>query len=329
MMNREEVARIAGVSTTTVTRVVTGQGYVSEKTRKKVLDAVKQFNYKPNLFAQNLRRGKSNIIVVLAEDLCNTYTARSIEVMAREAQKFGYTMMLYTVTDHNLRTIIDEIVQMRVYGVINLTHIIITEHDCAAVDEAKIKTVNFFYRGSHSDRDLNVDVDYAKAMREAFERLQKSDKHRPIFIGGLVRGLLFNHTRVQAFCELSKEFGWYRGEDNIFAGDYPREKYQQFGYRCTKQVLENGYPFDSVFCLTDTVAVGVLRALHEARKRIPEDVAVIGCDNMYDSLMTYPALTSIDNGVERVCAEYIRFLVSDKKSAELNIEAKLVCRETL
>ena len=76
MMNREEVARIAGVSTTTVTRVVTGQGYVSEKTRKKVLDAVKQFNYKPNLFAQNLRRGKSNIIVVLAEDLCNTYTAR-------------------------------------------------------------------------------------------------------------------------------------------------------------------------------------------------------------------------------------------------------------
>lgn len=75
--------------------------------------------------------------------------------------------------------------------------------------------------------------------------------------------------------------------------------------------------------------MGVLRALHEARKRIPEDVAVIGCDNMYDSLMTYPALTSIDNGVERVCAEYIRFLVSDKKSAELNIEAKLVCRETL
>lgn len=329
MMNREEVARIAGVSTTTVTRVVTGQGYVSEKTRKKVMDAVKQFNYKPNLFAQNLRHGKSNIVVVLTEDLCNTYTARSIEVMMSEAQKYGYTVMFYTVTDHNLSGVIDEIVQMRVFGVINLTHIVITERDCAAVDEAKIRTVNFFYRTDHSDRDLNVDVDYAEAMREAFERLQKSGKRRPIFIGGLGRGLLFNHSRVHAFCELSKEYGWYRGEGSIFSGDYPREKYQQFGYRCTKQALAEGYPFDSVFCLTDTAAVGVMCALHEAHKCIPEDVAVIGCDNMYDSLMTYPALTSIDNGVERVCLEYIRFLVSDKKSDDLNIEAKLICRDTL
>lgn len=324
MADRNEVAKLAGVSTATVTRVTSGKGYVKQETREKVIRVIENLDYKPNVLAQNLRMKKSNIIAVLVEDLCNAYTAESVEIMTKEARLYGYFVMLFTVTDRKIDQVIDEAIQNRVAGVINLTLVEVTESNRKKLAEAKIRTVNISYPS-----ELDIRPEYEQAMREAYQRMFASGKNKPIYMGGIALGWLLNDNRIQTFLKLNREYGLPCGEEAIVAGSYPLEKYQDIGYREMSKLLEEGRDFDTVFCMTDSLAMGTMHAIMEHGRRIPQDIAIVGCDNVKISSMLTPALTTIDNGCEMVSKEYIRYILSDDSNMSIDFNAKLVVRETL
>ena len=120
MITRKDVAELAGVSKTTVTRVLSGRGYVSEENRKKVKAAVEKLNYIPNMIAKNLNQKFSNIVAVLVEDLTNQYYLQIISAMNSEAMRAGMMVSLFSVNKNNINSVIENLIANRVRGIVNL-----------------------------------------------------------------------------------------------------------------------------------------------------------------------------------------------------------------
>ena len=120
MITRKDVAELAGVSKTTVTRVLSGNGYVSEENRRKVKNAAERLNYIPNNIAKNLNQQYSNIIAVLVEDLTNQYYLQIISAMTDEAMKLGMMVSVFSITRKNIDTVIGNLIAERDCGIVNL-----------------------------------------------------------------------------------------------------------------------------------------------------------------------------------------------------------------
>lgn len=323
MANRKEVARIAGVSTATVTRVTSGKGYVAPKTREKIVAVIEQLNYKPNTLAQNLRMRKSNGIAVFVEDLQNPYIAECVEIMTKEAKARGYIVMLFTITVQNVKEVAEEVLENNIMGVINLALVDIGAEEKRKFTEKGIRMINIMENG------LTVHIDYEPAMRAVFRILRDQGKRHPVFIGGMGREWMLGDNRIRSFLKLNREFGMSGGENEVIAGNYPAERYMEIGYRRVGEMIAQGTAFDAVFCITDALAMGVLKALAESGKRVPEDVAVIGCDNVSMASMTNPGLTTFDGRIETISKEYIRYILSDELISEKHYESRLIARGTL
>ena len=324
MADREDVARLAGVSSATVSRVINGNARVKRETRDKVNRAIKALDYYPNSIARNLRMESSNMVAVIVDDLCNAYVSECVEIMSREARKYGCYVMLFDLVHDNLDGIMEEIIGNKVRGVVNSTISQVSDRNKQKFARMNIKTINVTIKD-----ELIVQIRYEQAMREAFRLLAEKNKKKPVYMGGLSSDWLEYNSRVQAFFKLSKEFGMQTDAGSVISGTYPRDKYSFIGYRETDRLFKEGREFDSVFCLTDALAIGVLCALSEHGKKIPQEVAVIGCDNIKQSEYTVPKLTTIDTQSEEVYKTYIRYLLSEDKETDYAFDTTLIVRESI
>ncbi len=326
MVNRKTVAAMAGVSTATVTRVTSGKGYVSEEARKKVEEAIKTLNYRPNQLAQNLRMQRSNAIAVIVEDIVNPYNSELIEKMAFEARKRGYALALYLLTDYEgrggLAGVIDEICANRFAGVINITFGSRFEE----VDIERLKSLNIPISVSNISM---LKIDYEGPMREAYKLLKDRNCKRIAFINGMPDWFIRRDYRYIAYCKLNKEFGMEEDERLIVGGDYPRSKYFDLGYRGIEKLFEEGVEFDAVFCLTDIIAAGVINALNERGKKIPDDLPLFGCDNIQLSTMLTPPLTTIDECHKRIAEIYIKYILGEEQEYPVKLHTRLIRRQSL
>lgn len=326
MVNRKEVARLAGVSTATVTRVASGKGCVSAETKEKVLKIINELHYKPNSVACNLKLKKNKAIAVLVEDLCNPYIAEAVEVMTMEAMRYGYVIMLFFVSIQNINEVIDDVLENNVSGLVNLALLNVNiEKECGAkFSDRDIRMINVI-----SNKGLSIKMNYERAMRKAFSLLKEHGKKHAVFVGGMLRSWMFGDDRVKSFLKISKELGIPSDEKDVFSGDYPREKYSEIGYNAIANLVKSGKSFDAVFCMTDSIAIGALKALTDLGKKIPEDAAVIGCDNVNISGMLTPALTTFDGRIEEIAKEYVRYVIEPSTENYKEIESDLVVRDTL
>ena len=324
MIKREEVAKIAGVSVTTVTRVANGAEYVSEKTREKVQKVIDQYHYKPNSVALNLTKKESKTIAVLVEDLCNQYVAEVVEVLTSEAMKFGFITMLFFVSEKNICAVIDDVLENNVAGLINLSLINI-EQACGEKFEGRnINTVNVL-----EGKGLCLKMDYDEAMDLAFDMLAKAGKKHAVFIGGMIRSWMLGDGRVRSFLEKSRKLAEPSVENDVLSGGYPQKKYENIGYDFIMQHLAKGNTFDAVFCLNDAIAIGVMKALAEAGKKVPDEIAVVGCDNVRLARMLSPALTTFDGKIEEVADEYFKYAAGLATETFKTVRCNLIVRDSL
>lgn len=326
MVNRKEVARLAGVSTATVTRVASGKGCVSAETREKVLKIINELHYKPNSVACNLKLKKNKAIAVLVEDLCNPYIAEAVEVMTTEAMRYGYVIMLFFVSTQNINEVIDDVLENNVSGLINLALLNVNiEKECGQKFCGRdIRMINVL-----SNQGLSIKMNYEKAMKQAFSLLKERGKKHAVFVGGMLRSWMFGDNRVKSFLSAGREAGFPSEEKDVFSGDYPKEKYTDIGYRVVKTLLSAGKRFDAVFCMTDSIAIGALKALTDSGKNVPRDVAVIGCDNVNIAGMLTPALTTFDGRIEELAKEYVRYIIDPSAENYREFECELIIRNTL
>lgn len=284
----KDVAKLANVSTQTVSRVTNGSSNVAEETRIKVNAAIKQLGYIPNKGAQILGRAKSNMIGVVTIDILLHGASLIANGIREQAKKLGYGTSLAVVSTHSLEKItaaIDELKSQRVEFIIMNIPLSKTESELLV---ERYNGIHFVFIDVPLDSEVNTvccaNYEGAKKAAELMISLQR--KHYLVITGPQDSSAA--EQRMKGWIDTLNK------HDDVqlvsqFEGDWQASS----GYSHAQYALNDGLHFDAVLVGNDQMALGVLRALNEFDLTVPQQVSVIGFDDTADSAYFSPPLTTI------------------------------------
>lgn len=300
----KDIARECGVGISTVSRVLNNHSDVSEKTKEKVLWTMKKYNYIPNNSARNLRLNTSRTIALLISTSAKPYNLEIIRILNKEIQNHGYTSYLHQLDPHD-----DEVeIAMELIKEKNLQGIIFiggTFHD----KETQLSKLKVPYVISSLGTDIT-----------------SLNHHRCVSIndfGECSRAVSYlcslGHQNIAIILPEKKNFRTQRCLDGykealiksnrtfddslvaFFPG--PNTFSFEYGFLCAQKLLDTGKNFTALFSISDVSAIGACRALIAAGKRIPEDISVMGYDNIELSAYYNPPLTTLSHPVKEIAIE--------------------------
>ncbi len=321
-MTLDAVARRAGVSTATASRVLNGAGGVRPGTREAVLRAAEALNYTPNLNARALAGAQPRTLGVVVSNIANPFFLDIFRGVEAGARARGYDVIVAN-TDYEPDRLASSVAAMLGRRVAGLALVVSeTVPPVVGALAAKGSPVVLYDGGSHRMRGVpNIRADYRGGMARIVEYLHGLGHRRMAFIGHHSRlGPL--HDRRRAFVAAAAEYaprvrvmtvdstdGMAGGRDGI------------------RHVLDVGFRPTAVACVNDLMALGVLHELHARRIAVPGEVAVTGFDNIALAEFAYPPLTTAD--VPRgVIGELICDALLDGEGGEVVVETPLVVRES-
>ncbi|MGW5860760.1 LacI family DNA-binding transcriptional regulator [Streptomyces sp. NPDC055239] len=293
-----DVAALAGVSSQTVSRVSNGYSGVTDETRQQVLAAMKELGYRPNSAARALKRGEFRTIGLITFTLSTTGNVRTIDAIATSAAQEGYAVTLLPVavpTQDEVRGAFSRLGELAVDAVI----VIMEVHLLDAAALSLPPHVQVVVADSDAgNRYTVVDTDQAGGTRDAVRHLLDLG-HRTVWhlagpedsYAAQRRADAWRATLVDAGCE----------PPPLVRGDWSAES----GYRAGLGIADQE-ECTAVFAANDQMALGLLRALHERGRKVPDDVSVIGFDDIPESGSFLPPLTTVHQDfaeVGRRCVE--------------------------
>jgi DNA-binding LacI/PurR family transcriptional regulator len=287
----KDVAAQAGVSVQTVSNVINGRSaHVSDRTRILVLETIAALNYRPNVAARHLRKAQVGVLALALPDLVNPYFSEVGKVIVDEAAKRGYTMLFdYTAWDREQELLAARGLRPHLIDGLILDAQALNIEDLRAEQRLHIVLLGERIYGGPCD---HIAIDNVAAARAATEHLITIGRRRIAAVG------LQDHPacsapqmRLQGYREALMGAG-LREDPTLLvhANMWGRRSH---GAEAMRSLLALPQPPDAVFCFTDMLAVGALAVIHQAGLRVPEDVAVVGFDNVEDASYTAPPLTSI------------------------------------
>lgn len=303
-----DVARIAGVSIKTVSNVVNDYPHVREATRARVNSAIAQLGYQPNLSARGLRSGKTGVIGLAIPELRQNYFAELAASIIRAAQR------------HNVAVIIDQTGPTRDGEMavlagkkLRFTDGILFSPERLGQEDADLLNVDFplvllgeRIFGGPTD---HVTMNNVECARAATEHLLSIGRRRIAVIGAHPThqdDLRSANLRMRGYREAIAAAGVAYDQSLIrVAAPWHREN----GAAAMRSLLEDGVEFDGVFTFNDTLGLGALRALGEAGVRVPEDVAVVGFDNIDEARFAVPSMSSVDPGRDQIAEIAVTLLL--------------------
>ncbi|AXE76302.1 LacI family DNA-binding transcriptional regulator [Streptomyces atratus] len=293
-----DVARVAGVSSQTVSRVSNGFPGVNEETRQRVLAAMKELGYRPNSAARALKRGDFRTIGVITFTLSTTGNVRTLEAIATSAAQEGYSVTLLPVavpTQDEVRGAFSRLGELAVDAVIVIMEVhLLDSASLSLPPHVKIVVAD----SDAGDRYAVVDTDQAGGTRDAVLHLLDLG-HRTVWHLAGPETSYAAQRRTDAWRRTLEEAG--RMPPPLVRGDWSAES----GYRAGLHLAEQA-DCTAVFAANDQMALGLLRALHERGRKVPQDVSVIGFDDIPESGSFLPPLTTVHQDfaeVGRRCVE--------------------------
>ena len=273
MLTSRDVARLAGVSQATVSRVIHGSTAVSEPTRERVERVLDRTGYKPNLMARAMRTRRTGTVGVVVTRLTNPFYPHLLEALNRTLEQAGYRMILWEASGDGERAAEDAIRQGLVDGAICTT---ITARSTllrlAVEEQAPIVLVN---RGVPDAPVDQVTSDNRQAAR-TIARYLVDGGHRRI---GMICGPPEASTsteRERGFCSGLEELGLTVDPKLVYRGDFSHRD----GHRGMGELLASSEPPTAVFCVNDLLALGALDRARSAGVAVPRDVWVVGYDDI-------------------------------------------------
>ena len=303
-----DVARVAGVSIKTVSNVVNDYPHVRPSTRERVLSAIAEVDYRPNLTARGLRSGRTGVIGLAIPELRQNYFAELADTIIRAALR------------HNVSVVIDQTGATREGELavlsgerLRLTDGVLFSPEALGQDDIEMLNVKFplvllgeRMFGGATDHVTMHNVESARA---ATEHLLGIGRRRIALIGAHPRhrdDIRSANLRLRGYREALEAAGIpYDSQLVRDAAPWHREN----GAAATRGLLQDGVDFDAVFAFNDTLGLGALRALGEAGVRVPEDAAVIGFDNIDESRFALPSLSSVDPGRDQIAQVAVEMLL--------------------
>jgi len=323
-MNLEQVARHARVSTATVSRVLNNAQLVKSTTRARVLKAVEELKYHPNLHARSLAGGKSRSIGVIVSNIENPFFLDIYKAVESGAHASGYEVIMAN-TDYRSEQLVSSVRLMIGRRVAGLAAIV-SEMDPELIGELngnRIPVV-FYDVGAPRQNITNIRVNYRRGMEKLTDYLYSLGHRRLGFVG--------HHAMLGPINERMKVV-----LDAV--ARYPDLQVQtaadadtlEGGRRATRALLTSNPKLTAVVCVNDFMAVGALRELRERGIRVPEDISVTGFDNIKLSQFCYPALTSVHIPRDQIGKIICDSLIPMENTAvehDIVIDPELVLRDS-
>jgi LacI family transcriptional regulator len=323
-----DVAKASGVSSSTVSRVLTGFAFVKETTRKKVLESAHDLGYVANVQARSLAGGKSQIIGLLVPNLDNGYITEISCGIDEELAKANYDLMLYTT--HHKRSkesqYVHTIVNGPADGLILLVPLVSYSY-LEILHEQRFPYVLVDQIDSNKQSFAVTSTNYQGAF-EATSYLIELGHQRIGFVKGLT-GLVSAKERLGGYKDALKHHHLAFDDSLIISGDFG----QQTARETTKTLLSIANPPSAIFACNDLSAYGVMEAVREAGLDIPRDISVLGFDDIPQSSMTYPKLTTVRQPLREMGRIAIKLLLEQintptNKPKQVTLETQLILRES-
>jgi DNA-binding LacI/PurR family transcriptional regulator len=326
MANIVDVALKAKVSIATVSRVVNKSPHkVNPITRQRVLEAIKELDYRPNALAKGLQMKKTMTAGIIIPDISNPYYAEIVRGIQDMADHYGYAVILLN-TDRNPERIMKHIYFLReksVDGIIFSGGIIHGEKIVSSLKELEDRVVVI---GRHGVGFSAVTIDNTGGAMKATQHLIDLSHKRIGFIGGPDRSTS-SKERFSGYRAALVQNGFVVDKDLIGKGDLT----PMSGYLAAKKMLKDD-GVTAIFAANDQMAFGAIRAAKERGARVPQDLSVVGFDNIPFSFYFDPSLTTVEIPMYQVGSAALEMLVNliSKKNTEKFrwFETKLLLRDS-
>ncbi|MDD2764637.1 MAG: LacI family DNA-binding transcriptional regulator [Opitutaceae bacterium] len=283
-----DVAERAAVSTATVSYVINKSRYVSDELTARVLKAVSDLQFRPSRVARNLRQGKTFSLGLVLEDVTHRFAGALFKGIEESATRHGYSILISDIHGDPKReeASINLLLGQRVEGIIYAGY-------GQAVKlleglESEGVPVVVVDKPLDSPSLSSVLIDNRAGLFSALRHLKTMGYQDLIFINGMAINRNAQQ-RDEAFRDFLKRHGLPQVPDQVRYGNYTL----QHGFQTTVKILQEKRPCRAIVCGDDTIAFGVLAALKAARKKIPEDVAVVGFDNDLFAQVMDPPLSTV------------------------------------
>jgi DNA-binding LacI/PurR family transcriptional regulator len=285
---REDVARLAGVSPRTVSNVVSGTVNVAAGTRERVLAAIEELDYRPSEIGRMLRAGRTGMAALVLPDLDNPYFAELARKLIEAARRHGYTLMIEQtdgVRDRE-RELLARADTKAIFDGLIVSPLTLTDADLSRASRTQ-RPVVLLGEETHPGFD-HVQIDNFAAARDAVAHLLATGRERVVAVGAQRSGKSASSLRLSGFEEAMRAAP-QASADIAYVDSFSRRG----GAEATRRILRGNTLPDALFCFSDLLALGALRALHEAGVSVPEQVAVVGFDDIEDGRYGRPSLTTI------------------------------------
>ncbi|SUV11093.1 LacI family transcriptional regulator [Priestia megaterium] len=332
MTTIKDIARVAGVSVTTVSRALNGYSDVNEKTRQKIAAVARELNYSPNTLARGLVMQKSKTIGLLVsgisrESVKDNFTFEVLCGVNERASTLGYDLILFNTNTMMQRekTYTQLCRERRVDGAIiqgikkedlYLKEVVESDIPCVLVDIPV-----------HSNSVGYVTTDNALGAKKAVEHLAGLG-HQHI---GMINGhedAFVSQERLNGYREALKECGLSFRSEWVVSGNFEEKKAE----KAACELLNRHKEVTAIFCASDLMALGALKACKELGLDVPKDISIVGYDNIVLASYSSPNLTTVGQEVYQIGYEAADLLIEMLEGKETNMEryldTKLIIRES-
>ena len=323
-MNIYDIARLAGVSIATVSRVVNNSPKVSERTKEKVRAVMEAENYTPNVFARGLGINSMKTIGIICPDVSDDYMAKAVACLEKGLRKYGYDCILYCsgYTYERRAQAVNSLLKKKIDALILVGSNYVGNQKACDVEYLihAAKEIPLILINGYVDCEgiYCMLADNFTAVYDAVNRLIKAGKKEILF--------LYDSDSYSAKEKM-------RGYENAMkdCGILPRENLKVFVQNKVEKVREalnekKNLKFDAVVATDDGLAIGAMKYVREHGKRIPEEISVVGYNDLELAVCCEPELTSIDSRSEDLCNQAVEKLMKILEGEETEQKEILSCR---
>ncbi|MCD9022819.1 LacI family DNA-binding transcriptional regulator [Cohnella silvisoli] len=326
----KDVAKKAGVSVTTVSRVLNGEKYVKDDLKARVQRAIDELGYSPSHIARSLVRKKTNLIGVIVPDVTSSFYSTILSTIEKTASINEYNLMVCNIIEDNDKELkyLQIFKQMRVDGIIIMHEKLNTEIR-ELIHKLDIPII-FSSVKPVEQKFVSVIIDDYAAAYDATRYLIGLGHSRIGFIGGDMRDVTSGQNRFAGYKQALADCAIEAIGDYIRFGDYKT----QSGYEIMKEMLAGDVVPTAVFAVSDDMAVGAMNCIHDDGLRVPDDLSVIGFDGSQLTEQVRPRLSSMEQPILEmgiVTVDALLALISGNEGApkkDVILKHKLVIRDS-
>lgn len=315
-----DIAKAANVTKATVSYVLNNKPGVSEETRQKILKIMKEMNYHPNAVARGLAGKSTEMLGLIIPDISDHFYVQIVRGVEKTANLYNFTLNLCTThaIPEKERKMVDLLTNGRVDGIILMTYFL----DLDFINDIKKRKIPFVLIDStFDDKSIySVNVDNFEAGYKATEYLIRLGHRRIAFIAG-PQNSNDSLCRFRGYRQALNDHGIPYEEVLVCQGDFKREG----GYQAFFNLHRLEAKPTAVFAANDQMAIGVLSAARALGLQVPQDLSVIGCDDIEASSVVEPPLTTIKQPIEEMgkhATEMIFQLIYKEKPSQRNVVLK-------